>query len=132
MEIQKFEDNCIIVRIRPESEVIRGSMYEAARRCWRANLDEAKKAAYVLVVVGNDPQVQAVFRPECWYYPCDKFCEKEKAKCKAAYGVNTELCQKSKRIAFKGVEVTGNVKYAHKDIPAEYLPKQNPVRYIHK
>jgi hypothetical protein len=131
MEIQKFDDNCFIVRIRPDSKVIRGSLYEAAQRCWKANLTRAKKAAYVLVVEGSDSRVKAVYKPEYWYPLSDEFCKKEKEKCKDEYGADTQLCQIRRRIAFKGVEITGAVKYKDRTIPAKYFPGQNPVRYTY-
>jgi hypothetical protein len=105
------------------------------RRCWRANLGRAKKADYVLVIISGrgkyDLEVQGVFKPERWYCPDAKFCEKNAEECREEYGVNTGLCETNKRIAFEGQEITNDVKYLHKLIPSAFFPTQNPFRYAY-
>jgi len=131
-KIIEFEDDrCIIIRIREKSVCIRGSLYEAVRRCWRTNLQKAQKSDYVLVLIGNNLEVKGVFKPECWYYLDDDFCQKTEQECKNEYGVNTELCAKDKRIAFVGKELEDDVKYLHKLTPDGFFQERNPFEYTY-
>jgi len=124
--IINFHDNCMIVRI-PKS-ITSEKIYDATRRCWRANIKKAERADYVLAVVGGI--VQCVFKPEKWHITTDKECEKERERCKYMK-VNTKLCKVRKRIRFDGVEASDDVKkrYLNKEVPFEFQKRQNPVGY---
>jgi uncharacterized protein len=74
--IKEFADKCMIVRI-PVS-INFDKIYDATRRCWRANIDNARRADYVIAVV--DGIVQGVFKPEKWLVTTDKECEEEKER----------------------------------------------------
>jgi hypothetical protein len=128
--IREFKDRCIIIRVREESIRIRGSLKEAVRRCWRANLQRAKKADYVLAIIGTSKRIEGVFKPKKWYCLDDNFCREQEQECKK-YETNTELCAIRKRIAFDGEKIINDVKYLHKVIPDEYLPAMNPFRYTY-
>jgi hypothetical protein len=134
-KIREFKDECMIIRIRPESVGIRGSLLEAVRRCWRANLQRAQKSEYVLAIISTiddgDLEVKGVFKPECWDYLDDGFCREKEQECKEKYDVKTERCAERKRIAFTGEEIKDDVKYLHKLIPDKYFPTQNPFRYTY-
>ena len=130
-KITNFKDKCIIIRIRHESIDIRGSLYEAVRRCWRASKERAEEADYVLAVVGRSRVVEAVFKPSRWYYLDDEFCKNQEEVCKTGYGVNTDLCKIKRRIAFEGEEIPHDTNYLHKQIPDKYSSMQNPVRYTY-
>jgi hypothetical protein len=132
-EITEFKDKCMIIRVRDESVHIRGSLYESVRRCWRANLDSAKKADYVLAIVGNS-EVRGVFKPTSWDYIDSEFCKKEakaSRECKGKFDVNTELCKKRNRIGFVGEAIKDDKKYLNKLVPEKYFPRQMPVRYTY-
>jgi hypothetical protein len=124
----------MIIRIREESIRIRRCLYEAVRRCWRADKEKAEKADYVLVIVSGlkekSLEVKAVYKPECWYYLDKVFCKEKKEECKE-FKTNTDLCRKCPRIAFEGKEVK-ETNYLHKLIPLSYFPLQNPIRYTYK
>ena len=135
-KITCFKENCMIIRVRKESIVIRGNLYEAVRRCWRANMQMAQKADYVLAVVGTlkniDLEVKAVYKTERWYCPADEgLCKIKKEECTKKYKVNTDLCLVHSRIAFEGIEIK-EINYLHNKIPADYYPLQNPFRYTYK
>ena len=125
-DIIKFHDNCMLVRI-PIGIEFDPTTYDATRRCWRANIEKARRADYVLAIVNGI--VKGVFKPE-WYITTDKECEKERERCKRMK-VNTKLCKVCKRIRFNGVEAPDDVKkrYLNKEVPSEYQKCQNPVRY---
>ena len=135
-KITNFKHNCMIIRVRNESIAIRGNLYEAVRRCWRANMQNAQEADYVLAIVGKpsekDLEVKAVYKPDRWYYPADEgVCNKKKEECLELYKTNTSLCRKHPRIAFEGKEIKNDTNYLHKQIPNAYYPLQNPVRYTY-
>jgi len=100
-------------------------IYNATRRCWWANIDNARSVDYVIAVAGGI--VQGVFKPEKWSVTTDKECEEEKERCKTM-GI-TEKCIK-KRIRFVGSEASADVKkrYLNKKIPSAYRGGP-PVRY---
>jgi hypothetical protein len=102
--------------------------YDAARRCWRANIDKAESADYVLAVV--DGIVQGVFKAKEWRVTVVKECEKERKRCEEMRA-NMQRCKIKKRIRFDGTEAPANVKdrYLNKKIPPAYQIGQNPVRY---
>jgi len=116
--ISEFSDKCMIVRIHISIEYDE-TIYNAARRCWRANIDKAKDADYILAVINGI--VQGVFKPEKWHITTDKECEKERDRCKKMKA-NTKLCTVRKRIRFDGVEAPADVKkrYLNKEIPSKY------------
>jgi len=134
-KITSFKHNCMIIRILMESIDIRGNLYEAVRRCWRTDINRARKADYVMAVVGTikerNLEVQAVYKPERWYYPDDGFCRKKEKECIKGYKVATDLCHVNRRIAFEGKEMPNDTNYLHKLIPEKYFPLQNPVRYTY-
>jgi len=125
--ILSFTDNCMIVYI-PLGITYEGSIYDAARRCWRASKTKAEAADYVLAVV--DGIVKGVFKPEKWKVTTAKECEEEKDRCKTMRA-NMEYCKTKKRIRFIGCEASDDIKkkYLNKAIPDEYRHSQNPVRY---
>ena len=126
--IAVFVDKCIIVRI-PIGKEKRSSIKEATRRCWRASLNRAKKANYVLGTIGG--VVLCVIRIKSCNYVSFEFCEKEKMICKREFGVNISLCENNKRIEFEGEEVKDDKKYLGKKLPDEYIPGRMPVRYTY-
>jgi hypothetical protein len=127
-KIVEFVDKCIIVKI-PIGKEKRSNTYEATRRCWRASLNRAKKANYVLGTI--DGQVLCVIRIESCNYVSSKFCEKEKTVCKEEFRTNIKLCEIKKRIEFKGDEVKDDKKYLGKKLPEKYILGQMPIRYTY-
>src|SRR5215471_11661885 len=95
--IKIFDDKCIIVKIPIGAEKSK-NLYEATRRCWRANLIRAKKADYVLGTI--DGKVLCVIKIKGCDYLKTEFCNNEKEKCRRDFEVDIELCKKSRRIAF--------------------------------
>ena len=57
--------NYIIIKVTEEMIKRRGSRYEATRRAWRADINRAKKADYVLSV--TDKVVNEVYEIENWF-----------------------------------------------------------------
>jgi hypothetical protein len=136
-EIKEFEDNCMIIRVLPDSPRLKEQgLYEAVRRCWRAVKEKSEKAKYVLAIVSTIQdkklEVKGVFECTHWYYLGGEFCQKMLNECQQEYKTNTDLCKNSKRIAFDGDEITDDVKYLHKLLPENYFPLQNPYRYTYK
>ncbi|MCL2247317.1 MAG: hypothetical protein FWC10_09460 [Lentimicrobiaceae bacterium] len=127
-KIEKFEDNCIIVKI-PISIYCKDNVYEATRRCWRAKKSRAEKADYVLGTV--DGKVECVLKITGCDYVKSEFCKKEMQKCKRDFNVNIELCKNRRRLEFTGTELKNDKKYLNKELPEEYIPKQFPVRYTY-
>lgn len=127
MEITEFDDKCIIVRI-PIGSKQRENLYEATRRCWRGNINKAKKADYVLGTI--EGKIICVIKVENCNFVSTEFCESEKNICKNEFGVNIELCKKNKRIVFEGKEEKNN-KYFGKILPEKYIPGQMPIRYTY-
>ena len=126
--ITQFDDWCIIVRI-PVS-IMTDSPYEATCYCWRANLQMAKRAKYLLGV--NDGIVKCVIKIKSCRYPTEEICNKRKEPwCKFIIGINTEICKKYSRIYFEGEELKDDKKYLHKKIPEKYTKGPNPVRYTY-
>jgi len=84
------------------------SIYDAARRCWWADIDKAKEADYVLAVADNI--VEGVFKPKKWHKTTVEECKEEKERCKVMR-VNTKKCKgKMIRIRFDGDEASADVK----------------------
>jgi len=127
-KVKKFDDKCIIVRI-PIGIQHRSNLYEATRRCWRANLVKAKKAKYVLGTING--KVLCVIKICNCDYVKTEFCNKEMEKCRRDFNADTELCKKNKRIAFEGEEIKNDKKYLGKELPSEYIPGQMPIRYTY-
>lgn len=86
----------------------RGSLYEAARKCWRLNPDKAKKAEYVIAVI--DDVCRGVFKPEKW-----------------------ERCVLDGKVRwqFEGHDVSGEAgkRYVGRLIPEDKRGGRYPVRY---
>ena len=136
-KITSFKHNCIIIRVRRESIDLRGSLYEAVRRCWRANIHRAQKAVYVLAIIGTPSEmnleVQVIYKPDRRYYPTDEgLCKKKEKECLKAYKTDTSFCLELLRIAFHGMEISKDTNYLHKLIPKTYFPLRNPVRFTYK
>jgi hypothetical protein len=127
-KITKFDDKCIIVRI-PIGIEQRENIYEATRRCWRANLSRARKADYVLGTI--DGEVLCVIKIKCCNYASSDLCEKEKNVCKEEFGAKIKLCENKKRIVFEGKEVKDDKKYLGKILSQKYIPGQMPIRYTY-
>jgi len=127
-KITRFDDKCIIVKI-SIGVYNRNCPYEATRRCWRANLNRARMADYVLGII--DRKVICVIKIRSCDYVKDQFCNKEKFHCKNDFGTDIELCKIRKRIVFEGDEKKYDKKYLNKYLPVEYLPTINPVRYTY-
>jgi len=127
-KIINFVDKCIIVRI-PIGIEKRENIFEATRRCWRANLNKAKKAEYVLGTI--DGEVLCVIRIKNCDYVDPLFCKHEKMKCEKDFGVNITLCENKKRIAFEGKEVKDDKKYLGKKLPDKYIPGRMPIKYTY-
>ena len=119
-KIEKFDNKCFIVKIKPETISERG-IYGAARWAWRAKLERVKKSDYVLAVkIGSGGEVVGVLEPEKWY--------KATAENDKKYGHNlNEGCSEEteKRIAFIGKEAPEHIKnkYLHKYLPDEFMKK---------
>jgi len=119
MNITNFDEKCIIIKIKGSNPTV----YERVRSCWRANIEKAKLADYVLVIVKGE--VVGVYEPIKWYY-----------------SLNTERCKENKcekypckRIAFTGKEASSDIqkKYLHKYLPDWYMrPGPGPVLYTYK
>ena len=126
----KFDknDKCIIVKI-PISINCRKNIFEATRRCWRANRDRAEKANFILGTV--DGTVECVIKITGCDYVKTEFCKKEEEKCRRLFNANTELCKTYRRIAFEGNEIKNDKKYLNKKLPENYIPIQNPIRYTY-
>jgi len=124
----KFNDKCIIVKI-PIGIKYRKNIFEATRRCWRANLIKARKADYILGTI--DGIIECVIKITGCDYVKTEFCKREEEKCRRDFNVNTELCKKYRRIAFEGMEIENDKKFLGKKIPENYIPKQNPIRYTY-
>ncbi|GHU71978.1 hypothetical protein FACS189450_08920 [Spirochaetia bacterium] len=118
-KITVINDRCVIIKIHHETILERGSVYEAVRWSWRALLDKARYADYVLAIVQGT--VLGVFKPTHWYR-----ATAENAR-KYGGGVNES------RISFIGEEANDIVKnlYINKEVPDKFLPSQNPIQYTY-
>jgi hypothetical protein len=130
-KILKFDDKCMVVRLHEWSPDAQGSLYEAARRCWKTTLSKAEQADYVLVLLGNDPQIKGVFKPKHWFEIPDEICNVERERCKKEYKVNTDSCQKKKRIGFEGDQILDDTKYLNKEIQVKCVIDESPVFYYY-
>ena len=86
----------------------RGSLYEAARKCWSLKPERALVADYVIAVIGD--VCCGVFKPEKW-----------------------EQCvwKGKERLQFEGHDVSGGVGkiYVGRLVPEDKRRSRNPVRY---
>lgn len=98
----------IIVKTTTNAIQANGSLYDATRQSWKANLNKAKQYKYVLSVIGGI--VQEVYEVEIWYQ------------------------EPSGRIAFNGVETTDPDmrKLIGKRIPAKYRQKGAANPFVYK
>ena len=106
-KLTEITDKCIIIKIKQET-VFRHGIYEGVRSCWRANLEKARRANYVLAVVQGI--VEGVFEPTQWYRTTAENVRK--------YGGFHD----ENRIAFIGKEADADVKnkYFKKAIPDKF------------
>jgi hypothetical protein len=67
--IEKFDDKCMIIKINPKTIRSRkNDIYAAVRWAWKAKLERAERADYVLAVeTGTGGKVIGVFKPKKWY-----------------------------------------------------------------
>jgi hypothetical protein len=137
--ITQFDDNCIIVGI-PRSIQRDGtltddiiltdsSLYESVRRCWRASLGRASRAKYLIGTI-DVKKVDIVVEIHSCDYVKNNYCD---------------ICRKKRReerkedcededgtiLIFEGDKIKGDTKYLNKEIPEDYRPGQNPVRYTY-
>ncbi|GAB6392893.1 MAG: hypothetical protein MdMp014T_2266 [Treponematales bacterium] len=112
--IESFTDKCMIIKI--SKTVHERGVYEGVRRSWRASIERASLADYVLAV--DSGVVIGVFKPSVWY-PCT---EENIQK----YGGNVH----PEKIAFIGTEADAGTmdRYLNKRVP-NYYRNQNPVQY---
>ena len=129
--IAEFKDKCIIIKINPKTIRSRkNDVYAAVRWAWKAKLEKAERADYVLAVeTGTGGRIIGVFKPEKWY--------KATAENDKKYGhFLNEGCSEEteRRIAFQGVRADNNARsiYLDKLVPFEYGQSQNPVRYTYE
>jgi hypothetical protein len=107
-------EKCMLIKIKQETIREQGSIYEAVRQWWTADIDKARRADLVLaILVGSGGEVIGVYKPSKWY--------------------EVIAVSGKKRIAFEGKEITNDVKYLGKKLP-DIFPEidagfQNPVRY---
>ena len=73
------EENYIIIKTSNAAKLERGSLYEATRKWWRANIEKAQKIPYVLSVING--RVEEVFEPdpEKWLQKDDRISFEGKA-----------------------------------------------------
>jgi len=118
--IASFPDKCIIIKIRHDTVLERGSVYEAVRGVWRASLHRARQCDYVLAVERGT--VTGVFKPSEWYRATP-----ENARKYGGFSLEG-------RIAFVGepAEIEAQNLYLNKRLPDEYLPAQNPVQFTYQ
>jgi hypothetical protein len=121
--ISEFKDNCMIVRIKQETVNKRGSVYEAVRHSWRANIYRAKKATYVLAVING--MVKGVFEPEEWY----KQWHEKRHECENC----KRRLNRCDRIGFTGriAENEAQIKYNNKIVSSDFLKGRNPIIYTY-
>ena len=119
-EINQFNEKCMIIKIRHKTILERGSIYEAVRRFWRADIKRAEQAEYVLAYEIEKKTIIGVYVPTLWYITNEENVKK--------YGGEVD----NNRIAFIGEEAENEIKnkYLNKGIPDKYKTKsQNPVQY---
>jgi hypothetical protein len=69
---------CIVIRTKQETVKKCGSLYEAVRWCWKADINRAMKACYVLAVVNYGTgvfKVEEVFKPQKWHCITKEECQ---------------------------------------------------------
>ena len=110
MEIMNPDTDQKLLYVKTKEEELqkRGSLYEAARKCWRLNPDRARDVDYVIAVI--DDVCHGVFKPEKW-----------------------ERCvwKGKDRLQFEGHDVSGEAGriYVGKLVPEDKRRSRNPVRY---
>lgn len=102
---QEPEEKYIIIKTTPEAINADGSLYEATRKAWKANLDRAKRYKYVLSVVYGI--VREVYEVEEWYRIDD-------------------------RIGFHGKPTTALSSLKGKRIPDKYRTKGSANPFLYK
>jgi hypothetical protein len=128
--IEEFNDKCMIIKINPKTIYGRGGIYAAVRWAWKAKLERAERADYVLAVeTGTGGKIIGVFKPKKWYKSTAENDKKYKHFLNEGGSDETE-----KRIAFQGVEADENTrrKYLDKFLPLEFRATKNPVRYTYE
>ena len=104
-EYEEPDEKYIIIKTTPDFINARGSLYEATRKVWRADLKRAKRYKYVLAVVYGI--VREVYEAKEWYQVGD-------------------------RIAFRGEPTTALASLKGKRIPAKYRAKGAAYPFLYK
>ena len=99
----------VIIKIKKSTvQCHNGSIYEAARKAWRLNLDKVKRYDYVIVSI--DGFVEGVYQVDTWY-----------------------RSEEPHRVEFKGHDAPDNIRslFIHKRLPNIYCARgnRNPVQY---
>jgi hypothetical protein len=118
-EIEYFPHKCIIIKIKDEHILKVGSVYEVVRHSWRAKIERAEQAEYVLASVRG--KVVGVFIPTLWYVATEENARK----------YNSPI--HPDRIAFIGEDAEEETKelYLNKRIPQPHYGSQNPINYTY-
>jgi hypothetical protein len=102
--IQEFDENCVILKVSPETVRSRG-VYGAVRWAWYAALEKISQMDYVLAVQTRIGKVIGVYKPTKWYKAT---AENDK---KYEHFLNEGDPDKdAKRVAFKGEEAEEKIK----------------------
>jgi hypothetical protein len=120
----------MIIKIRPATIHSRGSIYAAVRWAWKAKLEKAAQADYVLAVeTATGGKVIGVFKPKKWYKATAENDKKYGHFLNEGHSEETE-----KKIAFQGVEADENIrkKYLDKFLPPEFAAATIPFRYTYE
>ena len=104
-EYEEPDEKYIIIKTTPDSINANGSLYEATRKAWRADLKRAKRYKCVLAVVYGI--VREVYEAKEWYQVGD-------------------------RIAFRGEPTTALASLKGKRIPAKYRAKGAAYPFLYK
>jgi hypothetical protein len=120
-----MKTRCFIVKIKQKTIDERGSVYEAARKFWAADIERAMRAEYVLAVLASSQgKVIGVYTPDTWKDVTREYVEYQH---KHGRPVSSRT-----RIAFEGAELKDDTKYLGKMLPLEFIPGQNPVKYTYE
>ncbi|MDR0886796.1 MAG: type I restriction enzyme HsdR N-terminal domain-containing protein [Clostridiales Family XIII bacterium] len=103
-------DECrwVIIKTRQETIDENGSLYEAVRCAWCANIERIEKATYVLAAV--EGKVVGVFKPDFWFKTTIENIEKYKCKVR-----EPEILEN--RVGFVGEEAPDDIKHRYINKP---------------
>jgi hypothetical protein len=102
-------EKCMLIKIKQETIREQGSIYEAVRQWWTADIDKARRADLVLaILVGSGGKVIGVYKPSKWYEATNGYVRWQTS--------HKRPVSKRKRIAFEGKEITNDVKYLGKKL----------------